>query len=94
MHPSLGLYLKLTDAEGDYDIRVEFRDGNERCLANLEGVSIRVKDRLAEADLGLQGHNLLIPGPGTYFLKVFFNGEEATDAPDIRLEINKPEVQQ
>lgn len=84
-HPSLGLYLKLSDAEGEYDVRVELRSDSEECIATLGGIRMVVTDRLAEPQIGLQGNNLLIPKPGTYFLKVFFNDEPSEV--EIRLQV-------
>jgi hypothetical protein len=90
LHPSLGLYLKLADMAGEYRVRVEFQDSNGACLAKLQGVTIEVKDRQSEVGLGLQGHSLVLPKPGMYYLRVFFNDEEAEDQ-DIRLQVLRME---
>jgi len=82
VHPSLGLYLKLSDAQGEYKISVDLHDDKDQCIAKLQGLTLKVPDRLADVDVGLQGYNLPLPNPGNYFLKVFFNGEMATK--DIR----------
>jgi hypothetical protein len=82
-HPSLGLFLTVADALGEYKVRVEFQDENGVCLERLQNLTMTSTDRHAEGAIGLQGKNLLIPRPGTYFLKVFFNEEEI--AADIRL---------
>lgn len=82
IHPSLGLYFKLADAEGNYKLSVEFHDSSGRCLSPLPAIEVRVADRLKEGGLGLQTSNLMIPAPGRYFFKLFFNGEAAvTDIP-------------
>jgi hypothetical protein len=92
LHPSLGLYLKISDAQGRYDVRVEFQDSSHRCIAQLGGVAIEVPDRLSAPDFGLQGHGLILPGEGTYFLRVFFNDEPS--ATDIRLTVKHLQAQQ
>ena len=87
VHPCLGVYLKLCDAEGEYRVGVEFQDSSGRCLARLDG-HLRMTNRLDEAELGFQTNNLTIPNPGTYFLKLFFNGEPS-EGPDVRIEAVK-----
>ena len=85
MHPSLGLYLKLADASGTFDLGVEFHDGGGRCVARMGGVRLQVPDRLMEVGVGFQTHNLLIPAAGVYHFKLFFDGQPA-EGQDIRLD--------
>lgn len=88
MHPSLGLYLQLSDAQGEYEVAVEFQDAQGARLGRFEGLRLRVPDRLSIAEIGVQTQQLPIPAPGTYFLKLFFDGRPA-DA-DIRLTAEIP----
>jgi hypothetical protein len=73
----MALYLKLSDACGEYKVRVEFQDDQGACLSKLQGITMTVGDRQADFGIGFQGYNLLLPKAGTYFLKVFFNDEQA-----------------
>jgi hypothetical protein len=84
MHYTLGVFMKLADAEGNYSVVVELHDSSDRCLARMSPLKLHVTDRTAELDFGIQTFGLFLPSPGVYFLKVFFNGEPAH--PDIRFE--------
>src|SRR5574337_2043536 len=77
VHPGLALYIRLADAEGDYDIRVEFCDDNDHILAVFEGITLSILSRLHHPDLGIKTVNLLIPQPGKYYFKLYFNGSFA-----------------
>lgn len=84
-HPSLGIWLKLADAEGDYDIRLEIQDSSGRVLSSLSGLKLTVNDRLAEPEIGIQTHHLPLPAAGMYFIKLYFNERPAES--DIRIEV-------
>lgn len=81
VHPSLALYIRLSDAEGDYAIRVEFCDDNDQILGVFEGMTLSVASRLHNPDLGIRTINLPIPRPGKYYFKLYFNGEFTRDIP-------------
>ena len=51
---------------------------------------LNVASRLVETGVGIQTHNLPFPAPGTYFMKLFFNGEPSDT--DIRLQVVKMQV--
>ncbi|MCF6154856.1 MAG: hypothetical protein E3K36_06295 [Candidatus Brocadia sp.] len=74
IHPCLALYIRLADAEGDYDIRVEFCDDNDRIFAVFEGITLSILSRLHHPDIGIRAVNLLIPKSGKYYFKLYFNG--------------------
>ena len=84
IHPSLGIWMKRSDAMGDYRMRVELHDSADRCLGRLPEMGFRVEDRLKEPEIGFTTFHLLLPCAGTYFLKLFFNEEPAGS--DIRFE--------
>lgn len=84
-HPSLGLWLKLADAQGTYTLRLEFQDAHGRVLSRVGGLELEVRDRLAEPEIGIQTHNLPLSSPGTYFIKLFFNDQPAKA--DIRMTV-------
>ncbi len=75
IHPSLGLFFRLSDAQGEYRVRVDLCDAQDRVITKAEGVSLVVKNRLVDADFGVQTHNLPIPAPGKYFFKLYLNEE-------------------
>lgn len=74
IHPCLALYIRLADAEGDYDISVEFCDDSDRIFAVFEGITLSILSRLHHPDLGIRAGNLLIPKSGKYYFKLYFNG--------------------
>jgi len=86
-HPSLGLYLKLADAEGKYNVRMELQDATGRVVGRMAGLELTVQSRVAEPEVGLQTYNLILPKEGTYFIKLFFNDEPAQD---IKLIASQP----
>ncbi len=96
VHPSLALYIRLSDAKGDYAIRVEFCDDNDHILGVFEGITLSVSSRLHHPDLGIRIINLPIPRPGKYYFKLYFNGEFTRDFPLFVREIaqNKERVHQ
>ena len=81
VHPSLFLYIRLSDAQGDYKIQVEFCDSDDHTLAVFEGITVSVHSRLHYPEFGLKTVNLPIPRPGRYFFKLYFNGEFAKSLP-------------
>lgn len=77
----LALYIRLTDAEGKYRIRVEFCDENDRKLALFEGIELAVPSRLVSVDFGIQTRDLPIPKPGKYNFDLYFNDQQAGSLP-------------
>ena len=73
IHPGLGLYIRLADAEGNYDVRIEFCDDNNRIFAVFEGTTLSIHSRLHHPDFGMKTANLPIPKPGKYYFKLYFN---------------------
>ncbi|GJQ22667.1 MAG: hypothetical protein HBSAPP01_04570 [Candidatus Brocadia sapporoensis] len=74
VHPGLSLYVRLADAEGNYDVRVEFCDNNDQILALFEGIRLSIQSRLYHPDIAIKTANLPIPKPGKYYFKLYFNG--------------------
>ena len=81
IHPHVGIYMKLSDAEGEYLIRVEFSDSNNKKLAIFQGIKINVLSRLASPEIGIQTNNLPIPKPGRYSFDLYFNDEFVQSIP-------------
>ncbi len=82
-HQSLGLWMRLADLKGTYRLRVEYQDSLGRQLGVLPEMEITVSDPLEEPEIGIQTSGLILPEPGTYFLKPFFNDVPAET--DIRI---------
>lgn len=80
-HHSLSLYICLTDAEGEYNIRVEFCDEENRKLALFEGIKLEVPSRLQSVDFGIQTRDLPIPKAGKYFFELYFNDQSVGSYP-------------
>lgn len=78
---SLGLYICLADAEGDYKIRVEFCDAESRKLALFEGITLTVPSRLQSSGFGIKTTNLPIPKPGKYNFDLYFNDQHVGSTP-------------
>jgi hypothetical protein len=71
----LSVYVKITDAEGAYTLRLVYREGaTQRVIDSLELGTIHAVDRLRYYDAVLP-IILSISGVGTYFLGLTANGE-------------------
>jgi len=81
LHHSLGLFIVVSDAQGDYSVKVEFRNAADQILALFEGIQLSIQDRLANVGFGVQTHNLVIPSPGKYYFKLYLNNEVLDDRP-------------
>ena len=89
IHQSIALYIRLSDAEGDYRIRVEFCDDKDHVITFYEGITLSVPSRLLHPDLGIKTVNLPILKPGKYYFKLYFNEKFAKGFPLDVLEIPK-----
>lgn len=83
LHTNMALYIKLADAEGEYDISVEFKDSEGKKLEIFEGIKLRVPSRLNHPDFGIKTQNLLIPKPDKYNFDLYFNGDFCQSYPLI-----------
>ncbi|KHE91405.1 MAG: hypothetical protein K8F52_06920 [Candidatus Scalindua rubra] len=88
-HHSLSLYICLADAEGDYNIRVEFCDAESRKLALFEGITLNVPSRLQSVDFGIRTRDLPIPKAGKYSFDLYFNDQSAGS---VQLSVEKVEL--
>jgi len=70
---SMSLYLKVTDAEGDYDTEVRYvQVGSGKVLAQAQG-KLHSANRLASIDLLIQFPPLPIPAEGRYEFQIRAN---------------------
>lgn len=83
VHASLGLYVKLTEAEGDYKIRIELTDAATNKLGVFEGINLKMESRLASFDFGIQTRHLHLPQPGKYHFDLYFNDQLCKSLPLI-----------
>jgi hypothetical protein len=81
VHPSLAVYIKLSDAFGRYEVRIEFRDAQDRCVSAFQGVNVDVKERPQTIDFGVLTRLLPLEKPGRYQFQLYLNGEYAASVP-------------
>jgi hypothetical protein len=72
-HANMAIYVRLTDVEGKYDIRVEFINQNNDKLSIFNGIGFEVLKRQKTLDFGIPLRNLLIPNEGKYNIDLYFN---------------------
>lgn len=89
LHPSLGIYVRLSDAEGEYAVRVELADSRGQKLAVFEGLKIKVASRLDSLDLGIRTRNLPLPQPGRYDFNLYCNDEFVKNFPLVVTRIDE-----
>jgi len=80
VHPTVALYFRLSDAQGRYRLRVEFRDASDRRVGLFEGIEMDVKDPAQAIEVGLPTHMLPLEKPGKYQFQLFINDEFAASA--------------
>lgn len=69
----MSLYMKVTDAEGDYDTEVRYvQVGSGKVLAQAQG-KLHSADRLASLESTIQFPSLPIPAEGRYEFQVWTN---------------------
>ena len=89
IYANMALYIRLSDAEGEYDLRVEFTNSEDTKLSTFEGIKLKVLDKLATPDFGIQTRNLFIPQPDKYSFDLYFNGQLCEGFPLIVKGIGK-----
>lgn len=88
-HPTLAIYVKLSDAQGRYLVRVEFRDADDNRVSAIEGINLEVSSRLAQVEFGVPAQGLPLKVPGSYQFQLYLNDVYAASAP---LEVSKVEA--
>ncbi len=76
-HPIVAIYVKLTDALGRYQVRVEFRDADDAVASTFEGIEFEVTDRTKAVEFGVTTQHLPLKKPGRYEFQLYLNGEWA-----------------
>ena len=80
LHHSLGLFVVLADAEGEYKAKIDFCDAKDNVLGRIEGAPFQVRNRRDPAEFGVQTNALPISAPGRYFFRLYLNDEMIKDA--------------
>lgn len=75
VHHSLSVYVKLTDARGDYQFRLELGDlHTDVIVANCEAPgTVHIEDPLSSHELVFNLKGLRFPHPGQYEFRIFAN---------------------
>ncbi len=87
LHANTALYIKLADAEGEYELKIEFVDSSGRKLGIFEGIKLKVLSKLDTPDFGIKTQNLFIPASGKYHFDLYFNNQHCANIPLIVEEI-------
>lgn len=72
LYHSVGLFITVADAEGSYDVRVDFLDSADRRIATFGGMRLDGADPTRMVSFGLQTHNVAIPREGRYHFALYF----------------------
>ena len=73
-HRPLSVYVRLTDAEGQYAFRMDYvQVKNDKLLAQTEIPGVSINDRLKAHELIMQFPPIKIPEPGEYEFRLWAN---------------------
>lgn len=86
-HP-IAVYLKLGDAQGRYQIKIELRDSSDRRIAMIEGSPIDAPGPALE--VGFRAPPIPLEKPGSYQFQLFVNGEFLASAPLDLVQVQLP----
>ena len=89
IHPSVAIYVRLTDAWGKYRVKIEFRDHEDNCVSTFQGINLEVSDRLQGVEFGLATQGMPLKKPGRYQFQLFLNDEYVASAPLHVIKIEK-----
>jgi hypothetical protein len=89
-HPQLAVYVKLTDAAGQYQLRLELVQlENATIIGQGEG-AVTVHDRMESAELVFELHNLTFNAPGLYSFNLSANGRLVGSKTFSVLQLKRP----
>jgi hypothetical protein len=71
VHRALSVYAKLTDAEGDYTIRLELVRLEDSHMAAQGALEATFADRMAPGELIFNLENLALDKPGRYEFRLY-----------------------
>ena len=90
VHPSLAIYVRLTDAQGNYKVKIELRDAEDQILSTFEGIQFVVEDRLKGKEFGWATHGLSLSRPGRYQFQLYLNDEYVASARLDAIKLERP----
>ena len=74
-HPRLWVYVRVTDAQGKYDFRLDFVNlKDEAILGQGFANNIQIKDRMNAHEIVFQISPLPLPEEGRYEFRLYANG--------------------
>jgi hypothetical protein len=73
MHGLLCVYAKLTDAEGEYEIRLELVRLEDLAVIGRGALTMTIANRMAAAELVFQLGGLVFERPGRYEFRLYAN---------------------
>lgn len=65
-HQSLVVYVKFTDAKGQYDVQLDLIRLETAEIVASAGGTVVARDRMGAVELVFEARNVPIPGPGMY----------------------------
>lgn len=84
-HPLMSVYLKLTDAAGEYKMKIELVDLREnKVIGKGEVPRVTFPDRLTHYELTFNFAGLRLHHPGKYEFRIYAN-EEFLDSKDFNV---------
>lgn len=89
-HPTVAIYIRLSDALGKYRVKIDFRDADDQSVSAYEGIDLEVKDRSQTVEFGFTTQLLPLGKPGKYMFQLTFNGEYVASASLEAVKIEKP----
>lgn len=75
LHPELSVYAKLTDADGEYVLRLELIQLEKARIIASGETTITPSDRMGAVELNFNLHNLVFPEAGLYEFRLSANGK-------------------
>src|SRR5262249_215710 len=93
VHPSMVVYVALTEGYGPTEVRLRLSDAHEpRPPLFEQEATVEFPDPLAEVEVVFAHRNIVFPEPGEYRLQLFGAGEPLRERRlDIHLESNLDE---
>jgi hypothetical protein len=91
-HPRVSIYARMTDAEGQYDFRIEHvQVKTDKLLFKGEILGVTVPDRLKMHELVLELQNVPLPESGEYEFRLWANDKYIGRVKFIAAEVKKQE---
>lgn len=75
-HPLLWVYVRVIDAEGEYDFRLDFVNLNdEKVLGQVFARNVQIPERLIAHEIAFRIIQLPLPEEGRYEFRLYANGK-------------------